>query len=1482
MPTVLAPPKATSCLLLALSITTFAGGADAAGFPPVVTTGGSPWVAIRDGRTISSLADPERRHASLGQPVGLARLDLDGDGYDDLAVGYSAEHPSIAIHRANREAFAPTDPSVLRDLARGETAPPFLPVPMVVPIPDSPDLLQAGDFDRDGQVDLIAARRGSSRFWFLRGLSDGKLGTPEAIDVDGGIRLLSSGELGLGDALLDLFVGVETSDGGEIELFDGSWNAFAVLPTIFRVSSPPIALALGDLDGAPGRELAVALREGVRIFEAGGDSRLVPTSAAPRAIAISDLVWDRDARAELAILDEEGTLRILERGELDVRPWKPGELRRVGGGALDADKTVEPAATAARGAALRERWQLPAASPRAGNGAAALFPLLTNSGYQLDRDLAVVDPAIGEIHLLMPPRPASHEPSRSDERRDVSLRLPGSPLAVLPMRLNVLPEEGFVVVVAGSDEPLLYPEAILSTITVNTTLDSNNGCATSGTGTCSLRDAIRFSNANAGTDVILFGIGGSFTLTQANSGGVNEDASLTGDLDVRDSVTITGSGTSSTIVQAGTSSLNGIDKVFAFNPICDHAVSATVTGVAIRFGRNTQAWGAADFSFTGGGLDWCGFGAGAFNFNNDLVDQNTNVNGYGGGVNLDTATGANGTITMTGTTISNNTARATGGGINVFGDDDSLVLNGGSTVSANTTLGTGGFGAQGGGLYVRITNNAPSTGTVQISNATISNNVANMVGGGICISAAGKQNVTIQSTTISGNTAQAGQGNAAWGGGLFNETQAGYTTTLTGVTVSSNHADLHAAGTAPLGGGIHHNAGTLNMTGGSITNNSVGAGQTLGNGGGISVYAGTATLSGLAAFSGNSARVSGGAVAVANSGAGTFTNLTIQSNSAGTSGGALFVGAGSLSASLCRIVSNTAPTGSGIAQAGGTATVQNDWWGCDGFPGATGCQTGAGTYSADPRIDLRLSALPTSIQLGGTSGLTADVTKNSNGVNTNGGAAPAVLVGLPLTFVDDPKGSIATPLAVTIPSGGTIAKAFTAGGTGSSCGAATPGVTLDSGTQRASVQIQCPDLTAGESASATVLCGGTVTYTLTASNAGDLAAANVTLSDDVADCLTGVGCVASQGSCGVGAGNLVTASLGTIAAGGSATVTVTGTVPPSCGSSVANAATTVATTSIESNGSNNGSPSTSTTVQCADLLLAKSGPANVCAGSVVTYTLTPSNGGSASASSVTVTDDLADCLAGVTCTPSVGTCNVAAGNVATASLGSLAAGASATITISGTVAVACQPNLSNSATVSTGSLEWSTTNNGSSTVATAIDIAPSISSPPASSTICAGAATTFSVTAGGTAPAYQWQLDSGSGFSNLSNGGVYSNVTGSTMTITGATTGMNGYSYRCVVSGSCSPAATSAAATLSVQSPLPSVGNSAKTSDGGTNLTLTWANVSGASDYAVYEDSSPSGPFGTTTGTASSGTTGLTIPPPSSDRYYRVAARNSCGAGSLK
>ncbi|MEO7445436.1 MAG: T9SS type A sorting domain-containing protein [Ferruginibacter sp.] len=122
--------------------------------------------------------------------------------------------------------------------------------------------------------------------------------------------------------------------------------------------------------------------------------------------------------------------------------------------------------------------------------------------------------------------------------------------------------------------------------------------------------------------------------------------------------------------------------------------------------------------------------------------------------------------------------------------------------------------------------------------------------------------------------------------------------------------------------------------------------------------------------------------------------------------------------------------------------------------------------------------------------------------------------------------------------------------------------------------------------------------------------------------------------------------------------------------------------------------------------------------------------------------------------------------------------------------------------VNTGGVGWRVDNLALSAPSCCAGCNPvSITGQPANTITCTGGNASFTVTALGTAPTYQWQLSTTGvtgTYTNLSNGGLYSNVTTATLNITGASLAMSGYAYRAVVSNSCPSTTTSNGALLTV------------------------------------------------------------------------------------
>jgi predicted outer membrane repeat protein len=216
------------------------------------------------------------------------------------------------------------------------------------------------------------------------------------------------------------------------------------------------------------------------------------------------------------------------------------------------------------------------------------------------------------------------------------------------------------------------------------------GCDPMVANDCSLRGAIIKANTTMGMDTIMVPAG-TYTLTIDG----DDDTAAMGDLDLTDSVTIIGAGQASTIIQAGmTSPVPGpcsdcIDRVFH---IPSSGITAEFMDLTIRHG-----------SAVGGGI----FNQGGTVEITDSTLSNNSANNLGGGIfNSD-----DGTVEITNSTLSGNSASVNGGGI--FNQDDSDTL----TIT-NSTLSGNSAGGNGGGIYIgeemtiknSIVANSPSGG----------------------------------------------------------------------------------------------------------------------------------------------------------------------------------------------------------------------------------------------------------------------------------------------------------------------------------------------------------------------------------------------------------------------------------------------------------------------------------------------------------------------------------------------------------------------------------------------------------------------------------------------------------------------------------------------------------------------------------------------------------------------------------------------------
>jgi stress response protein SCP2 len=172
---------------------------------------------------------------------------------------------------------------------------------------------------------------------------------------------------------------------------------------------------------------------------------------------------------------------------------------------------------------------------------------------------------------------------------------------------------------------------------------------------------------------------------------------------------------------------------------------------------------------------------------------------------------------------------------------------------------------------------------------------------------------------------------------------------------------------------------------------------------------------------------------------------------------------------------------------------------------------------------------------------------------------------------------------------------------------------------------------------------------------------------------------------------------------------------------------------------------------------------------------------------------------------------------------------------------------------------------------------PNISVSPNDAIICSGSNTSFSIVAAGNGLSFQWQVDVGSGFTDITNNSIYSNATTNTVNITNAPGTMNGYKFRCVVTSTCPVISIfSNTATLTVN-PVPSsagiISGNTTVCHGQNSVTYTVPPVTDATSYIW---TLPTGATGTSTTNSIDVEYGLSAV--SGD--ITVKGNNSCGDGA--
>ncbi|HET9837491.1 MAG TPA: hypothetical protein VFR84_04590 [Candidatus Angelobacter sp.] len=807
-------------LLMMLSV--FAGQASAQTAPtgPKIWLGERQPLAMQQGAGTTSAARPAGGRAAVltgdpgtgvttagaaaVQPLSIATGDVNEDGFADLLVGYNG---SISIQPGNIDAFAPQSDASFQAIGRGQFPAPFLAQSIQLATPVTPDFMAVGHFTASGHNDLVVAARGGTALFVFSGDGHGNFAAPQQLNLPGAVSALIGGDLGYGKGFHNVVVGLNGTSGPELAIFAGGQDGLNPVAA-FPLNGAPSNFNFGDF-GDGGNDLAFLAAGKVQVLRAAtGKLQTVSLPISATALALGNFVNDRIPGLQMALLTADGSIHIAVHNEFDPRAFTVAELQALKQSAnlrTEFNPLLPGRAFPANGWKIVEDITAGATFP------AGQTPVLFRtriSDHQMD-DVMVISGSTGLLTVVQHP---DVQPGAATFAPAVLSTRPysGNAIAAMPQRTNIDGRAGIVAIHANEGAPSILQPLPDPTFFVNRTDDPTPGAVASicnnvsnvdVSTSCSLREAIIKANATAGTDTISVPAG-TFTLTIARNA-ADHHTSLTGTLEVQDSVNIVGAGQNTTIIQGGTNLTTSVDKVISFNQDIDSFTNATVSvsNLTIQNGHNRGTAGGNQDGFGGAfDFDTGSPGTATLTMTNVTIQNNEVLDGQGGGFTMFNTLNGAGFATLTNVIVQNNdsTANSVGccgdGGGGVIDARSKIVMSNVQVLTNHTHLG-GGTNPTGGGLFFSGQHTQPQS---HISGGSISGNTAAGTGGGMNNQAT----LLIDGGTVISNNTAGTNGNNAGGGGIQNNSADGLT--LSKVTISGNT-------TTGDGGGIY----TGNNSGGN-------------------------------------------------------------------------------------------------------------------------------------------------------------------------------------------------------------------------------------------------------------------------------------------------------------------------------------------------------------------------------------------------------------------------------------------------------------------------------------------------------------------------------------------------------------------------------------------------------------------------------------------------------------------------------------------
>src|ERR1700722_17826274 len=611
----------------------------------ILPSAGKPLVNLKSPQTLKvTYAGSTDAVAALqggtATATALAAADFNADGAIDVVAGYSTNSGGVlALFHGNPDAYAPTDTTLYQKAMKGSVPATFLSKASALSLPESPDLLVTGDFNHDGNKDVLVATRGSNNLYLLAGDGSGNLLAPQVVPVLGQVRAFATTDDG------PLAVSRDSPNGSQLTIFASSSQGLTAGAS-YELPASGDSVAWGNLGGgmdvAVGAGSNIVLVYGALTSNAQTETVTVPFKV--QGLTLGDFIWDRDGRTEISVLADDGSIHILQHGTLNTAPWTAAELpaRRAAIRGRHTQPAVAPNPTALGAWTVAKQLPYTGSAPSGPLSPSAFnSPRLASSSTP---DLMVLDAGRSQLNIL--------DTSGAAASPSAGVSFSGTPVAAVALPQTIDTGRNIVVLTSNQSTPTVVHTNASVTLNVNTTadIDTISACTTSTTSiptTLSLREAVCLAN-NLAPDTATINLpAGTYDLTSLETGELQQGTGNSY------SLSIVGASVSNTLIQQ----TDGHDRILEEDFALNGGNPVAISNVTL-FGGDCKT--GTDCSFGGGAILAGGVPGDNLTLTN-VVLTNNSVSAGGGEDDGGAVNDAGGALSITSSTFSSNTTDTAGG-----------------------------------------------------------------------------------------------------------------------------------------------------------------------------------------------------------------------------------------------------------------------------------------------------------------------------------------------------------------------------------------------------------------------------------------------------------------------------------------------------------------------------------------------------------------------------------------------------------------------------------------------------------------------------------------------------------------------------------------------------------------------------------------------------------------------------------------------------